>query len=211
MRESQTLEIGSVVRLAVICEGGLLLAALVLGFFLEQPPMAQIEWTLLGLAEGLLAALPLVGFLFLTVRYPVGPLKSIETVVRQLLVPLFSSATWGQLLLISILAGAGEEMLFRGAIQAGIQQYSGSAMLALAIASVLFGLAHPITTTYAVLAGAIGVYLGWLWLATGNLLVPIVTHAAYDFVALWYLTRRAQPALEAEETGWSDERVRAEG
>jgi hypothetical protein len=211
VRESQTLETGSVVRLAVVCEGGLLLAALLLGFFLEQPPMAQIEWTVAGLAEGLVAALPLVGFLFLTVRHPVGPLKSIETVVRQLLVPLFRSATWGQLLLISILAGAGEEMLFRGAIQAGIQQYSGSAMLALAIASVLFGLAHPITTTYAVLAGAIGVYLGWLWLATGNLLVPIVTHAAYDFVALWYLTRRAPPASEPGETEWSDERVKAEG
>ena len=33
-------------------------------------------------------------------------------------------------------------------------------------------------------------YLGWLWLASDNLLVPIVTHAAYDFAALVYLLRR---------------------
>ena len=39
------------------------------------------------------------------------------------------------------------------------------------------------------LAGLIGLYLGWLWLAVGNLLVPIVVHALYDFVALMYLVK----------------------
>jgi len=57
------------------------------------------------------------------------------------------------------------------------------------IASVLFGLFHPITPTYAALAAAIGLYLGWLWLACGNLLTPIVTHALYDFLALAYLVK----------------------
>lgn len=190
MMDPHTSQSQSFVRVAVACEGGLLLAALVLGWFLERPPLAQIDWTLRGFADGLLAAAPLVVALLLTVRYPVGPLKPIEAVVKQLLVPLFRSATLPELLLIAALAGIGEEMLFRGAMQAGIQQFSGSPWLALAIASVLFGLAHPITPTYAILAGAIGVYLGWLWLATGNLLVPIVTHAAYDFVALVYLLRR---------------------
>jgi membrane protease YdiL (CAAX protease family) len=33
-------------------------------------------------------------------------------------------------------------------------------------------------------------YLGWLWLASGNLLAPIITHGLYDFLALAYLTRR---------------------
>jgi len=65
----------------------------------------------------------------------------------------------------------------------------------LAIASIVFGLAHPMSVTYAVLAGAIGVYWGWLLMASENLLVPIVTHTAYDFVAIVYLTRReATPA-----------------
>ena len=54
---------------------------------------------------------------------------------------------------------------------------------------VLFGLAHCITPTYALLAGLIGLYLGWLWIATGNLLVPITTHAVYVFLALVYLIR----------------------
>jgi membrane protease YdiL (CAAX protease family) len=40
-----------------------------------------------------------------------------------------------------------------------------------------------------VLAALIGLYLGWLWLAWGNLLLPIITHGSYDFLALWYLLR----------------------
>jgi membrane protease YdiL (CAAX protease family) len=42
---------------------------------------------------------------------------------------------------------------------------------------------------YLVLAGLIGLYLGGIWLATGNLLVPIIAHAMYDFVALVYFVK----------------------
>ena len=40
------------------------------------------------------------------------------------------------------------------------------------------------------MAAVVGIYLGLLWLATGNLLVPIVTHGVYDFAALVWLLRR---------------------
>ena len=133
-----------------------------------------------------------VAALVLVTRVPVGPLAELEKVVRRTIVPLFRSSTLWELAVICALAGLGEEMLFRGVAQAGIERFSGSPWLALAVASVLFGLAHPITATYAVLAGLIGVYLGWLLLATDNLLVPIVTHAAYDFVALVYLLRGSE-------------------
>ncbi len=58
------------------------------------------------------------------------------------------------------------------------------------LASILFGLAHPLTTGYAVMAAIFGVYLGLLWLWSGNLLVAITAHAIYDFLALLYLVRR---------------------
>jgi membrane protease YdiL (CAAX protease family) len=35
-----------------------------------------------------------------------------------------------------------------------------------------------------------GLYLGTLFVITGNLFAPIVAHAAYDFVALVWLARR---------------------
>src|SRR5262249_54526611 len=59
--------------------------------------------------------------------------------------------------------------------------------LGLAAASVLFGLLHAVTPTYAVLATLMGGYLGGLWMATGNILAPIIVHALYDFVVLYYL------------------------
>jgi membrane protease YdiL (CAAX protease family) len=93
------------------------------------------------------------------------------------------------LALVSISAGVGEELLFRGFLQAAIADWTNP-WIALAIASLLFGLAHFITPMYAVLATLLGAYLGGLWLACDNLLAPIVTHALYDFLALVYLLRR---------------------
>ena len=46
------------------------------------------------------------------------------------------------------------------------------------------------TVLYAIIAGLVGVYLGVLYEATGNLLAPMTAHALYDAVALEY-TRRA--------------------
>ena len=130
--------------------------------------------------------------LWLTTRWPVGPLKPLGQLVERLLVPMFRPCTLVDLVLISAAAGVGEELLFRGVLQTGIAQWTGSVGLAVGMAAVVFGLAHPISITYAVLAAAIGVYLGWLLVATGNLLVPIVTHAAYDFLALVYLLGRSE-------------------
>ena len=50
-------------------------------------------------------------------------------------------------------------------------------------------MAHWVSTTYAVVAGIVGLYLGSLYLITQNLLAPVVTHALYDFVALLVLAR----------------------
>ncbi|MFC1597814.1 lysostaphin resistance A-like protein, partial [Planctomycetota bacterium] len=65
----------------------------------------------------------------------------------------------------------------------------------LAVAAILFGLAHPITPGYVLLAGLMGLYLGWLQITCGNLLVPIMAHAVYDFLALVYLVKIRPPAV----------------
>ena len=61
--------------------------------------------------------------------------------------------------------------------------------VALVMASLLFGAFHLITWTYAIIGAFIGVYLGLLWIWTGNLLTPMITHAVYDFMALVYFLR----------------------
>jgi membrane protease YdiL (CAAX protease family) len=125
-------------------------------------------------------------------RWPLGGFRHLKELMQESILPLFRECSHEALLLISLAAGVGEELLFRGVAQLGIEQASGSTWLAVAIASVMFGLVHPITKTYALLAGLIGVYFGVLVVLTGNLLVPIVAHAAYDFVALVYLLSRRE-------------------
>lgn len=85
-----------------------------------------------------------------------------------------------------------EEAFFRGAIQGSLADRV-NVIWAVVLASALFGAAHLITWTYALFAAFIGAYLGWLWIWTGNLLTPMITHADYDFVALVYFFRFRRP------------------
>ena len=62
-------------------------------------------------------------------------------------------------------------------------------ILAMVLASALFGAFHLLTWTYAIIAAFIGAYLGLLWIWTGNLMAPMITHAIYDVVALVYFFR----------------------
>jgi membrane protease YdiL (CAAX protease family) len=48
-----------------------------------------------------------------------------------------------------------------------------------------------VTRTYGIMAMGIGVYLGVLYVLTGNLLAPMIAHAVYDAVFLiWSLKVR---------------------
>jgi uncharacterized protein len=96
-----------------------------------------------------------------------------------------------ELALLSLLAGIGEEAFFRGVLQSWLESRH-STPFALAVASAAFGAAHWLTSTYAFLAMLVGLYLGWLLFLSGNLLVPIMTHALYDLVALCILVRVKQ-------------------
>lgn len=185
--ETEAVPRRTMVGMAIACEGGLGLVALAVGWFLTRPPHEQFAWTAVGGGQGLLAAVPMLAALWMTTRWPIGPLESLGQLVKRLVVPMFRNCTTLDLLLISAAAGLGEELLFRGVVQVGIEQFTHLPWLAVLLAGALFGLAHPISTSYVVVAGLIGVYLGWLLVATGNLLVPIVAHGAYDFFALVYL------------------------
>ena len=187
----------SLVLVAVVFEGGLGVVAVGLGWLLGCGPLDRIEWTVAELGLGAVAALPMLGLLGVCVRVPWRPFRDLMRVVDEQLAPMFRHCRVLELAVISLLAGVGEEMLFRGVIQeavAGRVDASLGPWVGLAVASVLFGLAHLITPTYAVLAGLMGVYFGWLWIDTGNLLVPITAHAVYDFLAIWYLAKIRLPS-----------------
>lgn len=168
------------------------MVAIGLGWLLGYPPLGLVRWSAADCTAALAATVPLLAVFWLCLRLPLRPFRELLRIVEELLVPLFCHARVIDLAVVSALAGFGEELLFRGLIQEVAGQWIGGpwgGWIAWVLAAALFGAAHWITTTYAVLATLIGLYLGWLWAVTGNLLVPILVHALYDFVALVYLTR----------------------
>jgi len=90
--------------------------------------------------------------------------------------------------LMSLNAGVVEELLFRLAIPALLYGAFGSSLFALIVSVLLFGGLHAYQGAGGILATAlIGVVLLALFVATGNILVPIVVHAIIDlrsFVAI---------------------------
>jgi membrane protease YdiL (CAAX protease family) len=98
-----------------------------------------------------------------------------------------------QLLLISVLAGIGEELLFRGVLQTLVTRWCGGEMrgivIGVLVTALIFGLVHPISKFYVVICTLIGAYLGWLFVQTNNLTVPVIVHAFYDFCIFLYLPR----------------------
>lgn len=188
--------------IALIVEGGLAFVALALGWLLKQSPLQSIRIARDYLPQlataiifGLIGTVPLLAGLLLSKWLSLGPFRRMSNAVDDIIVPLFRGASVFDLAAISLAAGLGEEMLFRGLLQTWVANHTGEAYgvyIGLAVASVFFGLCHLVTPTYALLAGLVGAYLGWLFIATENLAAPIVCHAAYDFVALLYFCKWRQ-------------------
>lgn len=174
--------------LAFLFEGGLGALAWVLGGLLDKPPLADVEWNARAVVQGVAASIPLVHVFLVLVYVPLPALRALRQLLDEVLRPLFHPCTLLDLAVVSLLAGVGEEMLFRGVLQAVLSDWLGIGP-GLATASLLFGLMHAITRTYVVIATVFGIYLGAIWLATGNLVVPILAHALYDFLVLAYLLR----------------------
>ena len=144
----------------------------------------HLSWAAIGLAVGETLPMLLLAWWSLHTRW--APVARLVETVRKDVVPMFAGTPVYTLALVSFLAGVGEEALFRGVLfNVGAKWVGG--LGALLATSVLFGLAHLVTPGYAVVAGLVGAYLGGLALLHQNILIPMLVHALYDFVALAYL------------------------
>jgi len=178
----------------VISECALLVIALGLGRLSGVSPVGSLRLDAAAAGIGLAAALPMLALLSWCVRTSWEPMRELVALVEERLGPYLAGASSGGIVLLALLAGLGEELLFRGMIQVWLAERVPVGV-AVALASVLFGAGHWLSSSYAVLATLIGGYLGLVFLLSGNLLAPIIAHAAYDVVALLVLVRRA-PATQ---------------
>ncbi len=189
---------------AAVFEGGLVLVAVALGWLVGHHPLESFRWEWSAAGWGCAATAGPLAVLWLCLHCSWRPIERLVEVVDRRILPLFEHCRPPEMAIIALLAGLGEEMLFRGVVQAAAAGWIGGeagVWLGLLVAAVLFGLAHLITPAYGVLAGLIGLYFGGLWLWTGNLLAPIVAHAVYDFLALVYLTRRHRQRRDRSRSG----------
>jgi len=182
-----------IIIFAVFFEGGLAPLSLVLGWLLRHRPLETFAWSARDAIWGVVAALPLILMFLAMLQWPIGPLEWVKKFFDTEVAPMLAKSSWAEIALISLSAGVGEEMLFRGVLQAWLSGWLGDGW-GLGLASLLFGVLHPISIVYMVIAAFLGLYLGAVWIVGGNLLMVMVTHAVYDFAVLAYLIR-IRPAM----------------
>jgi membrane protease YdiL (CAAX protease family) len=180
---------------AVACglEGALLVVALLVAWLFGMSAPLPVRWSMTDVLIGVLGTLPMFLAFAWMMQASAPAVREVREFLERTIGQIMGNWRLWQLAVVSIVAGISEEALFRGVIQGGLTSVLGE-IPAIAIASLLFGLCHPITRVYVAMAAVFGVYLGAQWALTGNLLAPVVTHALYDFGALFYLMRRTRPA-----------------
>ena len=177
-------------------EGSLVIVAVAAGWIIGVDPSSAIDWSAQGLGLGILAVLPLVGLLFVSAGSKWRPFRRIRETVDTIVDQFFREGNWIEIATIAALAGLGEEMLFRGVVQYGISEWIGGvigATIGLIAGSILFGAGHAVHTPYFILTTLMGVYFGGLFLCFENLVIPIIAHGLYDFIAIVYLRSRLGP------------------
>ena len=167
----------------LLFQGMLIPLALGLALLFGLAPWSGLDFSVRAVATGILGTLPpLVGIWWLS-RLNLPSWRKLEILVRDLVVRLFARARTGAVAATAMLAGVSEELLFRGVLQVGLTELM-TPFWGILIAAVLFGLAHYVNTLYFLVATAMGLYLGAVYHLTGNLLVVILIHALYDWIAI---------------------------
>ena len=105
------------------------------------------------------------------------------------------------LLVIGVLAGLGEEFLFRGVLQPKLQFYTGNAHVGIWLAAFIFSAIHLQFYGFfpRMLLGAI---FGYLYYYSGSLLYPIIAHILNNAftVILVYLNKLGKIEFNIEES-----------
>jgi membrane protease YdiL (CAAX protease family) len=172
---------------AVLGEGALAIVGGVWLYAAGHPVRLGATWPALLAGVAAASGLALVQWWLQHVAPPVGAVQALRELQHTIFEPLFAPLSVAELVAISALAGVGEEILFRGAVQAS---------LGWPIATVAFGACHLglsgrgwVLGVWAAIAGGL---LAALAVATGGLLAPIVAHGSYDLAALLWIRRQAR-------------------
>ncbi len=175
---------------ACLFEAALILVAMILGWIAHIDPFENLHFSETAIAYGAIGTLPLFLLFLFMEQIQTESVVRIKKLLLDTLGPGLRHCHWTDLLVLSAIAGFSEELLFRGVIQPWLESSWGIAV-GLVASNIIFGLAHAVTPLYAVIASLVGIYLS-LSLDYGgerNLLLPIIIHGFYDFLAFVVLMR----------------------
>lgn len=191
---------------AAFTELGLGVVAIVLGWAVGAnvregiPHWSDVSGLLKAGFWGGLVGVGLVVAMQALSHLPLPSLERLNQVMDQRFAAILLPLTAPEMLVLALTAGIGEELLFRGWLQSWLIRLAEASSSGLpawlcaffgwSVASLAFGLAHPISRTYVLLAALIGAVLGALYLLTGSLLSSILAHAVYDAILLLMWRRR---------------------
>ena len=196
--EEITLDRNQIMFMTIAVEAGMGAAALGIGYYFDIPFAKSIhltppDWFALGI--GAIAAI--VGALMALVaqRLPFAFTKRLKEDSVRVVSNLLGQCTRPDLVGIAMLAGVGEELLFRGLLQQGLllavpdNLVNAGPWIVTGIVAILFGMLHSISIPYIVVATFASVGLSALFITTGDLLACIVCHGLYDLVLLLVLVK----------------------
>ena len=134
-----------------------------------------------GLLTGL--GLALAGYIFYLFAKKIKMLHSAVELFEKILAPLYNSLKIPDIFFLSFVAAFCEETFFRGLILTNF---------GLIISSITFGIVHLPGTKYwiyALWATLSGALLGWLFMLTGSLWLPILAHAINNIIGMFMLKK----------------------
>ncbi|SFR75904.1 hypothetical protein SAMN05216203_2828 [Marinobacter daqiaonensis] len=173
--------------LGVLFQAGIVLLGLI-PLWLFAIPVAT-EGLRVGeyLLWGTLAGVATYGVLLLLSMVDVLSPESLKQHIRDLH-GFVRGQSWPVLIALAVLAGIGEELLFRGVIQGWLSAHLGSAVGIIA-GAVAFGLAHAMSKAYFLVATCLGLVFGIAYQLSDSLQLVMVWHAVYDLVVIVVLRR----------------------
>lgn len=152
------------------------------------------------LLGGSLLSLPLVFLGWFEGNYGLFDIEQRRSYVFSRYGHIFESTGVAVAILTSILLGIGEEWLFRGSFQTGIQMQVSNEAFAVFLASMILALGRSFFMQ---------VYLGVLLWWSGNLALPIVAHAIFLVAAAledyWTVSQLSDEAKEQLVTRFTDQ------
>lgn len=132
-------------------------------------------------------------------------LKSMEEQLAETTKKFTTFNSFGSFLLgfivIAVLPGIGEEIMFRGVLQNTLHKYSGNKHIAIWVTGFIFAAIHM--QFYGVVPRMmLGVLFGYLYVWSGNLWLPIISHITNNGVAviLTYTYQLEATDLDIDET-----------